>query len=74
MKWTGVLKSQDFQSRQSHSPGPQEAKAEFGPGSSQITPRHFLRVLKPGGTDRALREAAEDPLWDQKSPAPDNAR
>ena len=40
MKWTGVLKSQDFQSRQSHSPGPQEAKGGFGPGSSQITPRH----------------------------------
>ena len=51
MKWTGGLKSQDFQSRQSHSPGPQEAKGGFGPGSSQITPRHFLRVLKPATLD-----------------------
>jgi len=79
MKWTGVLKSQDFQSRQSHSPGPQEAKGGFGPGSSQITPRHptgseARHTRRRWAVQIALREASEDPLWDQKSPAPDNAR
>ena len=66
MKWTGVLKSQDFQSRQSHSPGPQEAKGGFGPGS-QITPRHptgseARHTRRRQAVQIALREAAEDPL------------
>ena len=75
MKWTGVVKSQDFQSRQSHS-----ARAGFGPaGSGQITPRHptgseARHTRRRQAVQIALREAAEDPLWDQKSPAPDNAR
>ena len=42
MKWTGVLKSQDFQSRQSHSPGPQEAKGGFGPGQQPDHSKAFL--------------------------------
>ena len=51
MKWTGVLKSQDFQSRQSHSPGPQEAKGGFGPGAAARSLQGILRVLKPATLD-----------------------
>ena len=61
--------------------GPRKRRADLAlgqqPDHSKAFPtgseaRHTRR--RQAVTSRALREAAEDPLRDQKSPAPDNAR
>jgi hypothetical protein len=47
MVWTGRLRSQGFQRRQSHSPGPQGAKGGFDSQASQgFKSRHTSRVFE----------------------------